>query len=95
MNIRIKLTTSEWGRTKAIYSHIRRKLQILNYYNENKLNFDYNGCLAMLKGLKEGQKLKELSKSYEKREGIGLDETKEYITIAEELTENVIKSLSR
>lgn len=87
--------TSEWVRTKAIFSHIKRKLQILNYNTGNKLEFDYSRCLEKLKDLKDAKELKKLSELYEKREGLGLDEAKKYVLIARNLTKDVLNALEK
>lgn len=80
-----------WELTKGIFSHMRRKLQIINYYTGNDLEFDYFACLQNIRKLKERRALKELGKLYKKRESIPQKEIEKYYTIAKKLTEDVMK----
>ncbi len=77
-----------FGTTKSFFSHIKRKLQILNYIENKKTVFDYKKCLGNL-NLKDKTKLKRLYESYTKRKGLSKKELKNYYQIALNLTKKI------
>ncbi|HLC87308.1 MAG TPA: nucleotidyltransferase domain-containing protein [Candidatus Nanoarchaeia archaeon] len=81
--------------TKALFSHLRRKLQMLSFYQGNKLNFDYSICLNNLKDLKYKKELIEISELYKKRGVLKKSEILGYVKIAKDLTEKIIKLLKK
>ncbi len=80
---------SGWDLTKGLFSHIRRKLQILNYYLGNELNFDYNICLRNLKEIDNKESLEELGDLYNKREILHKKEADNYFSISKLLTRKI------
>ncbi len=78
--------------TKGLFSHIRRKLQIINYYETNQIIFDYNKCLKRI-CLEDGEKrkLKKLYSTYKKRKGLSKKEIKDYYKLANEFTKKIIE----
>ena len=74
--------------TKALMSHIRRKLQIINYLKTGKLIFDYEKCIrnARLDNEKELERLYEV---YKHRGKLSKKEINYYYTLARELTEKI------
>ncbi len=83
-----------WGITKGLFSHMRRKLQILNYYQGNSLEFDYNTCLGNIKGIQK-ERLQVLSQLYQDRENIPKEDLNKYITLARKLTPLIVEQLNR
>lgn len=76
-----------FAKTKGIFSHIRRKLQILNYYQNKKIEFDYNKCLSKIyfeKNLKE--ELKILYQYYKNKRALNKVDYTKYYSIAKNLT---------
>lgn len=82
--------TIGWDLTKGIYSHIRRKLQILNYYTTKKLEFSYVSCLTNTKFTEEERKiLTWLSEMYSARESLTPEAAKMYFDISKDLTSQI------
>lgn len=79
-----------WELTKGIFSHLRRKLQILNYYSGNDLDFDYDKCLANLK-LKNKRSLQKIGQFYCERLNLSTSEIPVYYEIAKSLTKKIMK----
>ena len=79
--------------TKALFSHIRRKLQILNYFKTKKLIFDYRKCLSNLEisDIKR-RRLEELHNLYSNREELFEEEVGNYYNLAKELTNEILVS---
>ena len=72
-------------------AHIRRKLQVLNYFQTNKLIFDYERCLKNIKFLDEDkEKLIELYELYEKRKDLTKKQINDYYDFAEKLTQKIL-----
>ncbi len=84
---------SGWGATKMLYAHIRRKLQILNFYQNNNLEFDFSKCLNSINTKNKAQ-LNKLSDLYNNRRNLTKKETQVYVKTSKSLTSFVIKSLS-
>ncbi|MFH1290228.1 MAG: nucleotidyltransferase domain-containing protein [Nanoarchaeota archaeon] len=82
-----------WWITKAIFAHIRRKLQILNFYSGNNLEFDYFKCLKNLTNLGKKEKLEKLNKDYDERRALNEKEIRDYLRIAKQLTPRVVSSI--
>ena len=81
--------SSGWDLTKSMFSHMRRKLQILNYYSGNEIEFDYDICLDNL-SLKERDMLERLGDLYNGRKHISSDrEYKKYYSLAKNLTKKI------
>jgi len=83
--------SSGWDLTKGLFSHIRRKLQILNYYKGNELNFDYNTCLINLGDINGREKLERLKELYNKRRVLYKKEFESYVKLANLLTEKIMR----
>jgi len=84
--------TGGFDLTKALMSHLRRKLQIMNYFKTGKIIFDYNACLRNVDLDKsEKVKLTRLYKLYKKRKKLSNEEIKHYKKIAEEFTKRIIQ----
>jgi len=77
--------------TKALFSHLRRKLQIINYFQNKKLVFGYNNCLSNVDLLNsEKEKLRTLHQSYNSRKGLSKKEISDYHELAKKLTNNIL-----
>jgi len=78
--------------TKALLSHLRRKLQIINYYETERIIFDYEKCLEGV-SLEEDKKrkLKKLYSIYKKRKSLSEKEIKGYYKLASEFTNKIVK----
>ena len=81
--------------TKAYFSHMRRKLQILNYLQNNEIEFDYTICLDNLKDLEDSTKLNQLIEFYNSRKGLNNKEAKEFYQIAKTLTNKITSLLNK
>ncbi len=80
-------------KTKALLSHLRRKIQILNYWKTNKLIFDFKKCLNNIELEKdEKNNLKELYKIYLKRGILSKKQVEYYSKLAEKFTEKILKA---
>ena len=87
-----------WDLVKALFAHMRRKIQILNYYSGNELSFDYLQCL---KGIpitdfteEEWEDLLELNDLYQKRGIFAAEDAVGYIEIARRLTSRILPKIS-
>lgn len=77
--------------TKALFSHLRRKLQIITYFQTGKIIFDYNKCLNNIKLLdEEKEKLKALYEFYEKRKKLSRKQINEFYLFAKQLTNRIL-----
>ncbi|GBE19509.1 hypothetical protein BMS3Abin17_00232 [archaeon BMS3Abin17] len=74
---------------KALLAHIRRKLQIINYYKTGKINFNYRNCLKNI-NLEANGKLEKFYGIYEEKRDLTKEEIKDYYQIAKKLTEIII-----
>lgn len=79
--------------TKSLMAHIRRKLQILNYYLGNGLSFDYAICLNRLKDFEDREMLIQLSNLYENRKKLKKGKVGDYVNIAKKLTNKIKQTL--
>lgn len=79
-----------WGKTKGLYSHFRRKLQIMNFYFWHQLEFDFDKCLENFSEISEKEKLKHLSELYKKRKSLSKNEAKQYLAMAKNFTNKVM-----
>jgi len=78
--------------TKALMSHIRRKLQIMNYFKTKEFVFDYNPCLNNINlAIDKKEKLRTLYKSYENVEELSEKEVSDYYKLAKQLTDDINK----
>jgi hypothetical protein len=84
---------SGWDVTKGIFSHLRRKLQIMNYYKNKSIEFDYSRCLNNLPELKHLTKLIKINDLYNKRKLLRKREIPDYIKLAKHLTPEVLKAI--
>jgi len=76
--------------TKGLSSHIRRKLQIINYFENKKIVFDYEKCLSdVILEKEQKDKLKKLYNYYIKRKRLPKKETQDYYEIAEKLAKRI------
>jgi len=79
--------------SKALMSHLRRKLQIINYFKTGRLIFDYHTCLDNTDFDKEErERLEKLYKIYEKREKLSKRDIDYYTNLAKEFTKRIIQS---
>ncbi len=76
--------------TKALMAHIRRKLQIINYFKTGDLIFDYKVCLSNSR-LDETEKLKSLYDTYVHAKDLSKEEAEDYYGLARELTDKITK----
>jgi len=77
---------------KQLMCHLRRKLQILNYFKTGELVFDYNFCLNNLEiKMNEKNDLKKLYERYKNREELSSSEVDYYKNLAAIFTENILK----
>ncbi|MEK6859952.1 MAG: nucleotidyltransferase domain-containing protein [Nanoarchaeota archaeon] len=78
--------------TKALFAHLRRKLQILNYFKTKNLVFDYEGCMNNLDLTQEiKKKLNLLYRYYNDRKELSEKEINMYYSLASELA-NIINN---
>jgi len=75
-----------WDLTKAYFSHLRRKLQILNYFEGHKLEFDYSSCLNNLRNILNHNEFDEISLMYSNRSKMNKSKSKKFYALANELT---------
>lgn len=84
--------TDKFTLTKSLFAHLRRKLQIINYLQNNSLIFDFDKCLDNINlGNNEKRKLKNLYGSYKNRESIPGWEIRPYYNLAKQLTKKIIE----
>jgi predicted nucleotidyltransferase len=82
---------TDWNLTKALYSHIRRKLQILSFEVTKQPVFDYRNCLTNIKTDDETKHLLlNLASYYEQRRPMTREEAEPYFDISAELTKKII-----
>ena len=86
--------TDLWSLTKGLYSHFRRKLQIMNYHLWHDLEFDFEKCLGHFSELEEKEKLKHLSELYKRRKSLSENESKRYINLTKNFTKKVLGVLN-
>ncbi len=72
--------------TKSIFAHIRKQLQMLNFFKSGKLLFDYEKCL---RGIEGDCELKELYERYKNRKGLSVSEGKVYYDYIRKLNNEV------
>ena len=78
--------------TKALMSHIRRKLQIMNYFQTGKFVSDYNRCLTHINlPFDKKEKLRALYKSYKNREELNEKEVENYYKLANQFTDKILE----
>lgn len=78
--------------TKAYFSHLRRKIQIINYFQNGKIIFDYEKCLKNIRLEKEEkEKLKKLHEIYKKRMRMSKKQILYYNKLAEKFTNKILK----
>ena len=76
--------------TKALMSHIRRKLQVIHYFKTGKLVFDYDKCLNNTDlSDNEKEKLMFLYKTYEKGGRLSKKQIDGYFDFAKQFTERI------
>ncbi len=78
--------------TKSLMAHLRRKLQIINYLQTNKLIFDYEKCLKNIDvNRKEKEKLERLYNIYAERKSLAKKDIDYYKNLAGEFTDKIMK----
>ena len=78
--------------TKALMAHLRRKLQIINYFQTGKLTFDYERCLNTIKiDKRKKEQLEKVYSTYSKRKDLTKGEVNICEKLARELTQRIIK----
>lgn len=88
----LKEKLTGYKKTKWIMSHLRRKLQVMNYFEGKELIFDYEKCFNNINLVNdEKRKLEKLYNSYGKRKSLSKREVQEYYKLAEELTRRILK----
>jgi len=76
--------------TKALMSHLRRKLQIMNYFQNRDLIFDYEKCLNNIDlNNKEKNKLEKLYENYSKRKILTKKENNYFRNLAKRLSNKI------
>jgi len=81
---------SEFNLTKALMAHLRRKLQIINYFRTGKLIFDYEKCLNNADSDKEEKgQLESLYENYKKRKKLSQGEIDYYFNLAKKFTKKI------
>lgn len=84
---------SDFAAVKMLYAHIRRKLQILNFYKNNILEFDFSKCLSAI-AVENKELLRKLSVTYDKRDTMSRKEIAMLVKISKSFTELVAKTLA-
>ena len=79
--------------TKALFAHLRKKLQVRNYFKTREFIFDYNRCMNNL-DLSENEKreLHFLYDVYSKRKSLTETEVDKYCRLAKEFTDRIIEA---
>ncbi|MEK6952018.1 MAG: nucleotidyltransferase domain-containing protein [Nanoarchaeota archaeon] len=78
--------------TKALFAHVRRKLQIMNYFNTGDLTFDYNKCANNLGlSITEREAIDSLYEDYSERKPLISEEVSRYYQLAKQFTERITK----
>lgn len=76
--------------TKALFAHLRRKLQIMSYFRTGELTFDYNKCMVNLDLLSTERKgIDSLYKDYSNRKLLTKEKINKYFGLAKQLTERI------
>lgn len=79
---------NDYQLTKALMAHVRRKLQIINYFKTGKLIFDYEKCLDNIDLDKElDSQLEYLYNMYVNRKSLSDKQVKNYYNLARQITE--------
>ncbi len=79
--------------SKQLMCHLRRKLQVMNYFKNKKIVFDYYACLDKVKlEKKEKEKLKKLYSAYKKRENLSKKDVDYYTSLARKFTQTIIEN---
>ncbi len=77
---------------KQLMFHIRRKLQILNYFRTGELVFDYHICLGnATAGKEEKKRLEKLFEVYKAKRELPKEEADYYANLARELTKRILR----
>ena len=78
--------------TKSLFAHIRKKLQIMNYFKTGELTFDYNQCADNL-GLSANERegIDSLYEDFSKRNPLKIEEVNRYQQLAKQFTERITK----
>lgn len=72
-------------------AHLRRKLQIINYFKTDELVFDYEKCLDNISMDKEEKEsLGRLYQTYKNRKVISSREVKQYRDLARQFTKRIV-----
>ena len=80
--------------TKGLFSHIRRKLQIINYFENQDIIFDYERCLDNINLVNDKKrKLEKLYSYYNKRKSLPKNGIKNYYKTAKDLTKRILKDI--
>ncbi len=80
--------------TKYLTFHIRRKLQVLNYFKTGNYIYDFGECLKNLKfNEREQNGLEKLIKSYKNRELLSKKEINSFVKLAYNLTKKIEKEI--
>ena len=74
--------------TKGLMSHIKRKLQIMNYFKTGKLIFDYDKCIKNINP-ENKEELNNLYEVYKQRGKLSKKEIDYYYKLARELTRRI------
>lgn len=79
--------------TKALFAHIRRKLQIMNYFKTGKLVFDYQKCMNNLDltFIQRGE-LDSLYQDYSNRKSLTDYRIKKCYSLAREFTDRILEN---
>lgn len=78
--------------TKALFAHIRRKLQIMNYFKTGRLTFDYNKYVDNLDlSASEREGINSLYEDYSERKPLTTKEIDRYNQLAKQFTERITK----
>lgn len=78
--------------TKALFAHLRRKLQIMNFFKTGELVFDYKRCMSNLDfSANERKQLDSLYSDYSDRTFLTKQKVEEYSNLARQLTNMILK----
>ncbi len=84
---------SGYDLTKALMSHLRRKLQIMNYFQTDELVFDYEACLNnAFVSSQQKEMLERLYHFYKKRENMPKGDIDYYTNLAKEFTDRIVQA---
>lgn len=77
--------------TKALFAHLRRKLQIMNYFRTWELVFDYQKCMGNLDlPSNQREELNSLYQDYSNRKSLTKPKVEKYYNLSKQFTNKIV-----